>query len=156
MKAQQDSRPYLCWTFVSAGARLCQILGYHRQMVIARDPPKLAEMKRQFFWMLYMMDKALSLNLGRTSCFPDYDIDVDLCTPSTNPKFRPWDQAMVAFVEFSRLQGCMYDDLYSAKARRQQPEVRSRAIEELSSRFSSWHKSFKVVSKFYLPTMTKF
>jgi hypothetical protein len=145
MKAQEESRPSLCWTFVAAAARLCQILGYHRETVVARDPPMLAEVKRHAFWMLYMMDKTLSLNLGRISCFPDYDIDVRLFAESLDPRFRPWDQAFLAFIEFSKLQGKIYDQLYSSGAQKQSPETRSKAVEELSSMFSIWHAKFKEV-----------
>jgi hypothetical protein len=146
MKAQEESRPSLCWTFVSAGARLCQILGYHREAVVARDPPMLAEVKRHAFWMLYMMDKTMSLNLGRISCFPDYDIDVNMFSESLDTRFRPWDQAFLAFIEFSKLQGRIYDQLYSSGAQQQQPEARSRTVEELCSKFSAWHVKFKEVS----------
>jgi hypothetical protein len=145
MKAQEDSRPSLCWTFVSAGARLCQILGYHREAVVARDPPEQAEVKRHVFWMLYMIDKTLSLNLGRTSCFPDYDIDVKVFSPSQDPRFRSWDRMFLAFLDFSKLQGRIYDELYTAKAQREQPEMRACVVEELSAQFSAWHVKFKEV-----------
>jgi hypothetical protein len=146
MKAQEESRPSLCWTFVSAGARLCQTLGYHREAVVSQDPPRLAEAKRHAFWMLYMIDKTLSLNLGRPSCFPDYDIDVGIFTPNADPRFRPWDHAFIAFIEFSKLQGRIYDDLYSSRAQRGSPEKRSEVVEELSKEFYKWHLEFKKVS----------
>lgn len=149
MKAQEDARPYLCWTFVSMGARLCQILGYHREVVVARDPPNLADAKRHVFWMLYMMDKNLSLNLGWTSSFPDYDIDTNVFSPSSDPRFRPWDHTMIAFIELSRLQSQLYDKLYSVRARREPPEVRSQVIEELAEMYSSWHLTFKEVRYYY-------
>jgi hypothetical protein len=146
MKAQEDSLSSLCWTFVSAGARLCQILGYHREAVVSRDPPALAEVKRHVFWMLYMIDKTLSLNLGRTSCFPDYDIDVKVFSPSSDSRFRPWDCAFLAFIDFSKLQGRIYDEFYTARAQREPAEKRAQAIEELTLEFSSWQDKFKQVS----------
>ncbi|KAL5321049.1 hypothetical protein ACEPPN_011859 [Leptodophora sp. 'Broadleaf-Isolate-01'] len=146
LKAQEDSRPALCWTFVSTGARLCQILGYHREAVISRDPPKLAEAKRHVFWMLYMIDKTLSLNLGHTSNFPSHDIDVEMYSPSENPQVAPWNRVMIAFAEFSKLQGRLYDELYSVRARREKDEVRSRTIEELVAFFYAWHVDFKQIN----------
>jgi hypothetical protein len=50
-------RPPLSWTFISAGARLCQTLRHHRMAVLARDLPKLAEEKYHAFWALHIMDK---------------------------------------------------------------------------------------------------
>ncbi|KAK0119300.1 hypothetical protein ONS95_008147 [Cadophora gregata] len=145
LKAQEDSRPALCWTFVSTGARLCQILGYHREAVIARDPPKLAEAKRHVFWMLYMIDKTLSLNLGHTSNFPSHDIDVNMYSPSENPKVAPWNRVMILFAEFSKLQGRLYDELYSVRARREMADARARTIEELVTCFYKWHAEFKQI-----------
>lgn len=145
MKAQEESRPSLCWTFVAAGARLCQTLGYHRESVLSRDILHVAEAKRHAFWMLYMIDKTLSLNLGRPSCFPDHDIDVNLFSPTNNSRFRPWDHAFLAFIEFSRLQGKIYDSLYSATAQGHSPERRSTAVKELASKFFTWHLEFKKV-----------
>ncbi|KAH7364088.1 fungal-specific transcription factor domain-containing protein [Rhexocercosporidium sp. MPI-PUGE-AT-0058] len=146
LKAQEDSRPALCWTFVSTGARLCQILGYHREAVISRDPTKLAEAKRHVFWMLYMIDKTLSLNLGHTSNFPSHDIDVEMYSPSENPLVAPWNRVMIAFAEFSKLQARLYDELYSVRARREKSEVRSRTIEELVACFYTWHAKFKQIN----------
>jgi hypothetical protein len=96
-----------------------------------------------------MMDKNLSLNLGWTSSFPDYDIDTNVFSPSSDPRFRPWDHTMIAFIELSRLQSQLYDKLYSVRARREPPEVRSQVIEELAEMYSSWHLKFKEVRYYY-------
>lgn len=92
-----------------------------------------------------MIDKTLSLNLGHTSNFPSHDIDVKMYSPSADPRVRPWDWVMIAFHEFSILQGRLYDDLYSVRARRAPAEIRSNVIEELSSDFYTWHANFKKV-----------
>jgi len=55
-----------------------------------------------------MIDKNLSPNLGRASNFQDYDIDVDVFAPSSDPMVRPWDELMIAFIELSKLQGQIY------------------------------------------------
>jgi hypothetical protein len=145
MKAQADARPALSWTLVSTGARLCQSLGYHRESEVSRGPPELADAKRHVFWMLYMIDKIMSLNLGRASSFPDYDIYVELFALNQDPRFCAWDRVLVAFIELCRLQGQMYDELYSARARRALPEVRSRIIEDRASSLFAWHVGLKRV-----------
>lgn len=114
---------------------------------MARDPPKLAEVKRHAFWMLYLIDKAMSLNLGRTSSFPDYDIDVNMFSESPDPRFQPWDRAFIAFIEFSKLQGKIYNQLYTSGAQQERPETRTQIVEELSLKFSAWHVMFKEVSE---------
>lgn len=92
-----------------------------------------------------MIDKTLSLNLGHTSNFPSHDIDVEMYSPSENPQVAPWNRVMIAFAEFSKLQGRLYDELYSVRARREKDEVRSRTIEELVAFFYAWHVDFKQV-----------
>lgn len=145
MKAQGDARPSLCWTLVSSGARLCQSLGYHREAEVARSTPEAANAKRHVFWMLYMIDKIMSLNLGRASSFPDHDIDVRIFAPSRDPRFWAWDKVLITFIELCKLQGQMYEELYSARARRELPESRSRIIEERVANLSAWHLSMKEV-----------
>jgi hypothetical protein len=145
MKAQGDARPSLCWTLVSSGARLCQSLGYHREAEVARGTVELADAKRHVFWMLYMIDKVMSLNLGRASSFPDHDIDVEIFAPKRDPRFSAWDKVLIAFIELCKLQGQMYDELYSARARRELPEVRSRMIEERAASLFAWHVRLKKV-----------
>lgn len=92
-----------------------------------------------------MIDKTLSLNLGHTSNFPSHDIDVHMYSPSENPKVAPWNRVMISFAEFSKLQGRLYDELYSVRARREQADVRARTIEELVSCFYGWHADFKQI-----------
>jgi Fungal specific transcription factor domain len=146
MKAQSDARPALCWTLVSTGARLCQSLGYHGESSVALDPPPLAAAKRHVVWMLYMIDKIMSLNLGRASSFPDYDIDVEIFALNQDLRFCAWDKVLVAFIELCRLQGQIYDELYSARARRELPEIRARIIEQRASSLFAWHVGLKKVS----------
>lgn len=145
MKAQGDARPSLCWTLVSTGARLAQSLGYHREAEVARGPADQADEKRHVFWMLYMIDKIMSLNLGRASSFPDYDIDVEIFAPNQDPKFWAWDNVLIAFIELCRLQGQMYEVLYSARARCESPEVRSLIVEERVASLFAWRESLKKV-----------
>ncbi|KAF2452502.1 C6 transcription factor [Lineolata rhizophorae] len=133
-KAQEDSKISLCWSYVSAAQNMCQTLGYHRKSALRNDTFKVAEAKRNAFWNLYMLDKNLSLNLGRASNFRDYDIDAEFFTPCENPLQRPWDQMALGWVKFATVQGEVYDQLYSAQAARSPPEGRLRAIQELSSR----------------------
>jgi hypothetical protein len=96
--------------------------------------------------MLYMIDKIMSLNLGRASSFPDYDIDVEIFALNQDLRFCAWDKVLVAFIELCRLQGQIYDELYSARARRELPEVRARIIEQRASSLFTWHVGLKKVT----------
>lgn len=124
---------------------MCQSLGYHRKASVQNDMFEIAEVKRHVFWFIYMMEKCLSLTFGRASVFQDYDIDVEKFTPSSDPKIYPWDMAMLGLIELARLQGQIYDRLYSARALGQRLEERSRTVEELLDEFSTWESNFKKV-----------
>lgn len=112
---------------------MCQTLGLHRRGTLQHKSLAPAEAKRHVFWSLYTVDKHISLNLGVTSHFQDHDIDADLFIPSDKPQQRPWDVMTLVTVEFSRLQGQVYDRLYSTSASNASATERSEAIEKLSS-----------------------
>ncbi|KAG9857421.1 putative C6 transcription factor, partial [Aureobasidium melanogenum] len=137
IKAQEECKLSLSWTFLSAAATMCHTLGFHRKSSLAHEDQETADIKRHLFWQLYMLDKNLSLNLGRGSNFPDADIDAEFYTPSTNPAQRPWDLMSLATILFAKLQGQVYDKLYSASAMNSSLEERSRVVDELSSQVNA-------------------
>ncbi|OJD36814.1 c6 transcription factor [Diplodia corticola] len=133
-RAQEQSKLQLVWTYVSAGHAMCQTLGYHRESHLRNDNPDVAEVKRHAFWNLYMVDKNLSLGLGRKGNFQDDDIDVELFKISPNPRFRAWDEIAHASIRFAKVQGQVYDRLYSMGASKASSEQRLLAVEELTQR----------------------
>ncbi|KAH0367723.1 putative C6 transcription factor, partial [Aureobasidium melanogenum] len=137
IKAQEECKLSLSWTFLSAAATMCHTLGFHRKSSLAHEDQETADIKRHLFWQLYMLDKNLSLNLGRGSNFPDADIDAEFYTPSTVPAQRPWDLMALATILFAKLQGQVYDKLYSASAMDSSLEERSRVVDELSSQVNA-------------------
>lgn len=96
------------------------------------DDPAVAETKRFAFWTLYAMDKNLSLNMGFSSNFQDYDIDVQYNSISKDPQLKPWDMIAVLSIELAKIQGQVYDELYSARASKKSREERNASIDRLS------------------------
>lgn len=133
IKTQEESNIQLCWTYLALAFNMCQNMGLHRRSTLQQDPLLLAETKRHTFWSLYTIDKHISLNLGLTSHFQDHDIDTELFVPSDKPQQRPWDLMALVIVEFSRLQGQVYDHLYSISASKASVAERSEVIESLSN-----------------------
>ncbi|GME53107.1 C6 transcription factor [Neofusicoccum parvum] len=133
-KAQEQSKLQLVWTYVAAAHSMCQTLGFHRESNLRKDHVEMCETKRHAFWSLYMMDKNLSLCLGRKANFQDDDIDVEYFALSTNPRQRPWDRIAHASIRFSTVQGEAYDRLYSTRAAKATAEERLRAVEELAAK----------------------
>ncbi|KAE8375755.1 C6 transcription factor [Aspergillus bertholletiae] len=132
IKAQEEFDIQRCWTYLSLAFNLCQTIGLHRNSTTKGDPSTLAETKRHAFWLLYTIDKNISLNLGFTSHFQDHDIDADLFAPSDHHQYRSWDLMTLVTAEFATIQGRVYDELYSISASRASDEKRLDAIEKLS------------------------
>ncbi|EDN03839.1 conserved hypothetical protein [Histoplasma mississippiense (nom. inval.)] len=133
IKCQEETNLPLCWTYLSVAFDMCQSMGYHSNSELKSDPFPVSEEKRHIFWRLYMVDKNLSLNLGRTSHFQDHDIDCGIFMPSTDPHQHPWDLMTHVIIKFSAIQGRVYDKLYSVSASRSPPEEKMRVMEQLST-----------------------
>ncbi|KAI0101628.1 fungal-specific transcription factor domain-containing protein [Nemania sp. FL0031] len=100
--AIESSKATLAWTYISNAANLCQTLGLHRGANQERDDGS-QEARVNLFWMVFLLDKSLSLRLGRSSNFRDAEVTIAL--PS-DPNIRRCSQT-------SMIQGKIYEQLYS-------------------------------------------
>ncbi|KAJ3836644.1 fungal-specific transcription factor domain-containing protein [Lentinula raphanica] len=66
------------WSLISAGLRLAQASGAHRRKVYSSKLTGIDEQWKRAFWCLYILDRQLSLTLGRPCSLHDEDFDVDL------------------------------------------------------------------------------
>ncbi|OAL20934.1 hypothetical protein AYO20_11461 [Fonsecaea nubica] len=104
-------RPFWAWTLVSAAYNIAYVLGCH----LGR--PRLAEWcdnsnpSGMLFWVIYFLEKTLSLRLGRCSTIADGEITVML--PGGSPGF---DYAR-SMVKLAQLSGKIYEKLYGVQAR---------------------------------------
>ncbi|KAL1296891.1 hypothetical protein AAFC00_004505 [Neodothiora populina] len=122
----------LCWTLTCAGARLCQSLGWHRKNVINQDNPKEARIKKGLFWTIYFNDKCLSLRLGVSSTFQDYDVALEYPEPPTDPRWVNWGLFAHLALDVATLHGMIYEKLYSPGASTSTVEQRMHAVEDLA------------------------
>lgn len=136
-RAQEESEPSLCRIYVSTARTMCQTLGYHRESSYRNDTPEVAQSKRHVFYSLYTIDKNLSLVLGQSSNFNDNDIDAEPFTVSTNPRQWPWDLYTHICYRFAKIQGDIYNDLYSASATKHSQHKRLCYVDELSTRINN-------------------
>ena len=93
-------------------------MGYHRIETMKNDTEEQKYAKQSAFWFVYVMNKNLSLRLGRASTIQDYDISIP--RPETG---RKW-QMIGHWVKVSELQGMVYEHLYSPGAFRKSDEER--------------------------------
>lgn len=89
----------------------------------------------------------MSLSLGRASSFNDWDIDVKMFQISKDPAIRPWGMGAVIFIELARIQGQMYEQLYSISASSQSSTERLKVIDVLSRSLDHQYKVFRSVSR---------
>ncbi|EWC43426.1 hypothetical protein DRE_07612 [Drechslerella stenobrocha 248] len=145
--AQYRSKPLLAWTLCSAAAKHLFSLGYHRERSLQGDSQELANQKRHLFWSVYGVDKNMSLNLGRASNFPDYDIDTASFTVSDNEALAIWDHASFKFIPLSRFQGQVYDQLYSATAIKKSQAERHSIIASIDAELRPWLAEWRAIAE---------
>ncbi|KAF6817442.1 hypothetical protein CSOJ01_02364 [Colletotrichum sojae] len=145
LRAQQDGNLPVQWSLMSAAARHCLALGYHRKARLAAMPPDEARRVRRLFWHVYFADRGLTLSQGKAAVIPDLDVDVEPFEISQRPERRPWDTSFSAFIEFGRIQARIYEALYSPAATRSSEEERREAVTHLSKRLSQWYDSWRSV-----------
>lgn len=100
--AIENSKSTMAWTYISAASDLCQRLGYHRLPTRETDQSTQASRER-LFWNIYKLERGLSLRFGRPSSLRDSEITL------------PIDQNELRVTKVARIQGKVYDELYSPK-----------------------------------------
>ncbi|KAE8401021.1 fungal-specific transcription factor domain-containing protein [Aspergillus pseudonomiae] len=85
------------WHIIGFAVRYAVELGIHRNITCvgprAQDPYRI-EIRRRVFWSAYVLDRAVSLTLGRPFALSESDIDVDLPVPLEQ---RPVDEKETQF-----------------------------------------------------------
>ncbi|KAJ1707538.1 fungal-specific transcription factor domain-containing protein [Aspergillus flavus] len=149
IKAQDEAKPLLCSTFISAAASHCQMLGYHREITYRSDNTGNSKNMRRLFWTTYVFEKHMSLYFGRASSVQDFDIDAQYPAITRDPAVRPWDESFVMGIRLAKLQGEIYDKLYSAEASQSSHPERMRRVHGLALDIQQWYAEFKETSGFH-------
>nr|RBR00310.1 hypothetical protein FVER53263_13797 [Fusarium verticillioides] len=125
--AIEVSQPMVAWQLVSAAAGTCQTLGWH-QIVPKMD--SATDRKIALFWFTYLLDKGLSLRLGRPAVIHDDEITL----PERFDKADVpggWRDLLTQWIRHSRLVGRAYQDLYSPSALRKSAQERGERARNL-------------------------
>lgn len=115
------SKPTLAWSLACAASQLGQTLGYHRLSSLRKDDAATKDAKVRLFWSIYILDKALSLRLGRATAIRDSDMSI----PETFSDPR--------WIKTSRVQGKIYEYLYSHEALARPEHERSSDAQNLAA-----------------------
>ncbi|KAI3343016.1 fungal-specific transcription factor domain-containing protein [Ustulina deusta] len=100
--AIESSKATLAWTYISSAANLCQTLGLHRLANPGQNDGS-QETQANLFWLVFLLEKSLSLRLGRPSNLRDAEITTPL----------PSEANIRRCSRTSMIQGKIYDQLYS-------------------------------------------
>lgn len=121
----------MAWRLMSAAARMCIDLGYHRLPPGYGDKQK--SQKRKLFWYVYSMEKSSAFNFGRASTIQDYDITTE--RPIHNEDFKDrWGPIFLGFIEFSCIQYNIYVQLFSAAAQQEPLSERVQRVHDFASK----------------------
>ncbi|KAI4621865.1 hypothetical protein J4E80_004238 [Alternaria sp. BMP 0032] len=98
--------------------------------------------KIHIFWMIYMLDKTLSLRLGRSSILQDWDISLPFVVSSDpNDKHAESSAFLSYWIKVARVQGLTYEKLFCPAAFTRSTEERTRiAIELVNSLNQAWYE----------------
>ena len=105
-------------------------LGWHRSSSMKNDSESLQRQKKVIFWMLYIIDKNLSLRLGQASLIQDYDIDLPFPRGDQSGSLASLSRISI-WAGAARVMGLVYQQLYSPGALKQTDAARFQAVEQL-------------------------
>ena len=132
----------------SAAGNLANTLGLHRSADGYGLGPQEIEQRRNVFWVFYIMEKAISHNLGRPSVINDDDIAVNLPPKKPGSIQSPnrakvydlfQDQVMLAIIG-SRI--C--SELYSASSQTKSGMDRLKVLDKLDTHLQRWRDAIPV------------
>ncbi|KAJ5326382.1 uncharacterized protein N7506_009484 [Penicillium brevicompactum] len=146
IKAQGEAKPFLCSSLISTAATHCQALGYHRAMTYKNLSNEKSQNIQRLFWTVYVYDKNVSLLLGKASQIRDSEIDAPYPSLPLDSSLRAWDESFMYGIRLARLQGMIYDKLYSAEAASKSSSQRAVTIRQLQESMEQWLSELKNVS----------
>ncbi|PMB73106.1 putative transcriptional regulatory protein C11D3.07c [Beauveria bassiana] len=133
---------------VSAAARHCLQLGYHRNDK-GQLPPEESHKRRLLFWHIYISELGLTLRLGRAAVIQDFDVDVPQLNISEDARQAVWDESLRSFTRFSRIQSKIYRKIYSPGAIATlavEPSKRQARVAKFAGELNEWYMEWKQVN----------
>ncbi|KAI0845083.1 hypothetical protein F5Y00DRAFT_247284 [Daldinia vernicosa] len=138
----KEGHSAIAWRLVSAAARACLDLGFHR----LPNCPDNEEVLRQsrIFWHTYLWDKGLALTCGRTPVIHHYD--VTNCYPVNSDYLRMMPGRVYAgLLDYAVVAGEIQRKLFSASALRAPQQKRVQYAREFASKLLKIQKSVAAI-----------
>ncbi|OLN93247.1 putative transcriptional regulatory protein C11D3.07c 3 [Colletotrichum chlorophyti] len=145
-------KPSAAWTFIATASRMSQTLGMHSVVAMAHEDPQIRIFKIKLFWLIYVQDKGLSLRLGRSSTIRDNDVTVSPITFDSRSEMGMLGQ-LHKMTELARMQGMIYDQIYSPAALIQPQAIRTARARRLASELEALITNISADERRYLEVM---
>lgn len=133
---------------VSAAARHCLQLGYHRNDK-GQLPPEESHKRRLLFWHVYISELGLTLRLGRAAVIQEFDVDVPQLNISPDPRQAVWDESLRSFTRFSCIQSRIYCKIYSPGAiatLAAKPAKRPARVAKFAAELGEWYMEWNQIN----------
>ncbi|KAF3811756.1 hypothetical protein GCG54_00014508 [Colletotrichum gloeosporioides] len=120
-------KPTMAWTYISTASRMSQAMGLHR-IASQQDHSFDSEtrQKSKLFWAMFILEKNLSLQLGRSSTLRDHDITVPLKAIKMGYQIGgSLGVLSPKWLRISQIEGRVYDEIYSPEALHQGANTRN-------------------------------
>ncbi|KAF5484864.1 putative transcriptional regulatory protein [Colletotrichum siamense] len=117
----------MAWTYISTASRMSQAMGLHR-IASQQDHSFDSEtrQKSKLFWAMFILEKNLSLQLGRSSTLRDHDITVPLKAIKMGYQIGgSLGVLSPKWLRMSQIEGRVYDEIYSPEALHQCASTRN-------------------------------
>ncbi|KAJ5907274.1 uncharacterized protein N7473_004190 [Penicillium subrubescens] len=142
------------WFLVGVAARMATGMGLHTSDIYQTLALDNAEQQKRLFFSLYMMDRVVSLALGRPFAIQDDDITVEPFADADDANIQPDGIVASSTLEAStmavplhilalrRIASDIGSQVHSTKySQRQTPEAREKTIQKLHRRLLEWRRS---------------
>ncbi|KAJ5382032.1 uncharacterized protein N7496_004460 [Penicillium cataractarum] len=142
------------WFLVGVAARMATGMGLHTSDVYQTLAVDVAEQQKRLFFSLYMMDRVVSLALGRPFAIQDDDITVEPFANADDANIQPDGIVAASTLEAStmavplhilalrRIASDIGSQVHSQNySKRQSPEAREETIQKLHRRLLEWRRS---------------
>ncbi|TVY12969.1 putative transcriptional regulatory protein [Lachnellula arida] len=145
---RSSPNPQPAYTLTCAVGNLANTLGLHRRLDGVGLAVEDVEQRRNVFWVFYLMEKAISHNLGRPSAITDDDIAIDLPPKKPGLIQSPsgakvhdifQDQITLAIIK-SRI----YTELYSASSQTKSEADRRKVLAKLDKHLQRWRDAMPI------------
>jgi hypothetical protein len=145
---QGSANPQPSYFLISSAARLATAVGMHRKGTFFQLDPIEAEQRKRTFWVIYLVDKDISLRSGRPPSIHDDDVSVEY--PAEDPEDGNGLMAckdgsscnlFLLMIKFARITGKIYAKLYSANAAKQTDAELLTTIGSLDEELEDWRMS---------------